>query len=75
MAMPTRMKMHDRTRKPKQRPAQSVQLDEADQPIGGGRCDGYEAGRLLKLHGVEAVESICERVAQHGGRPTRRTKA
>ena len=66
MAMPTRMKMHDRTRKPKQRPATTVQLDEVDKPIGDGPCDGYEAGRLLRTRGVEAVDSICERVAQHG---------
>lgn len=72
MAMPTPMKMHDRTSKPKQRQTVTVQLDEVDEPIGSGHCDGAEAGRLLRLHGMEAVESICERVAKHGGRPSRR---
>ena len=71
MAMPKPMKMHDRTRQPKQRPATTVQEDESDMPIGDGPCDGYEAGRLLRLHGTEAVESICARVAAKGGRPRR----
>jgi len=50
------------------RPSHKVWTDEVDQPIGSGPCDGYEAGRLLTLYGDEAVEAICERVAQEGGR-------
>jgi hypothetical protein len=69
MSLSGSMKMHDRTREPKP-PAPILQDD--DQPLGDGPCDGYEAGLLLRWHGLEAVESICERVSRFGGRPISR---
>ena len=46
----------------------SVELDETDLPIDDGPCDGMTAGDLLRLHGLPAVPTICERVAKNGRR-------
>jgi hypothetical protein len=59
---------HSRNNRARRKPSESVQLDELDQPIGTGPCDGYEAGRLLIQRGKDVVDAICERVAQEGGR-------
>ena len=57
-------------RKPSKIRNQSVETNEADCQIEtGGRCDGYEAGRLLAMYGLDAVPVICERVALYRGRP------
>ena len=55
---------------PRQKPSMATVRTEADSPVPQeGPCDAYEAGRLLALYGPEAVDAICERVAQCGGRP------
>jgi len=52
------------------RPSHKVWTPEEELPIVRDQpCDGYEAGRLLQLYGVEAVETICERVGKFGTKP------
>jgi len=54
---------------PQVKPSMAAVLTAEDSPIpAAGPCDGYEAGRLLRMYGLAAVEAICERVGKFGGR-------